>query len=262
MNAPSLPGLVGHGLSVAYGDRTVVHDASFSLAPGQMVALIGPNGAGKTSLLRALAGLAPTTGSLTIDGEDATRMAPRDRARRIAYLPQGHTVHWPLAARDVVALGRYPHGVSDPARMGALDRAVVADAMARTDALAFADRNILTLSGGERARVMLARVFAVEAAVLLADEPTAALDPRHQIGIMEALRAEARRGRLVVAVTHDIGLAARMADLVMVIDEGRIAALGPPAAVMTPTLLRDVYGVEALSFDHQGQPVLVPWSPT
>jgi iron complex transport system ATP-binding protein len=241
MNAPSLPGLVGHGLSVAYGDRTVVHDASFSLAPGQMVALIGPNGAGKTSLLRALAGLAPTTGSLTIDGEHAARMTPRDRARRIAYLPQGHTVHWPLAARDVVALGRYPHGVSDPARMGARDRAAVADAMARTDALAFADRNILTLSGGERARVMLAR---------------------HQIGIMEALRAEARRGRLVIAVTHDIGLAARMADLVMVIDVGRIAALGPPAAVMTPALLRDVYGVEALSFDHQGQPVLVPWSPT
>lgn len=261
MTAPVTPGLVGDGISVAYGDRPVVSKASFALAPGQLVALIGPNGAGKTSLLRALAGLAPATGTLTIDGEDAARMAPRDRARRIAYLPQGHTVHWPLAARDVVALGRYPHGFSDPSRMGARDRAIVEEAMARTDALAFADRDILTLSGGERARVMLARVFAVEAGILLADEPTAALDPRHQIGIMEALRAEARRGRLVIAVTHDIGLAARMADLVMVIDDGRIAALGPPAAVMTPALLRDVYGVEALAFDHQGQPVLVPWSP-
>ncbi|MGU9979141.1 ABC transporter ATP-binding protein [Phreatobacter sp. HK31-P] len=255
-------GLVADGLSVAYGDRIVVRDASFALAPGQIVALIGPNGAGKTSLLRALAGLAPATGRLTIDGVDAAGMAPRDRARRIAYLPQGHAVHWPLNARDVVALGRYPHGVNDPSRMGERDSAIVDEAMERTDAAAFAARNILTLSGGERARVMLARVFAVEAGVLLADEPTAALDPRHQIGIMEALRSESRRGRLVIAVTHDIGLAARMADLVMVIDAGRISALGPPAEVMTPALLRDVYGVEALSFDHQGQPVLVPWSPT
>ncbi|MFN3567176.1 MAG: ABC transporter ATP-binding protein, partial [Burkholderiaceae bacterium] len=169
MNAPSRPSLVANSLSVAYGDKMVVRNVSFSLAPGRMVALIGPNGAGKTSLLRALAGLAPSTGTLTIDGRDAAQLAPRDRARRIAYLPQGHTVHWPLNARDVVALGRYPHGVSDPTRMGECDSAIVDEAMERTDATAFATRNILTLSGGERARVMLARVFAVEASVLLAD---------------------------------------------------------------------------------------------
>ena len=260
MTAAPVTGLAARDLSVAFGTRMVVREASFVLSPGHLVALIGPNGAGKTSLLRAIGGLAPFTGTLQLDGTDLTALPLPERARRIAYLPQGHTVHWPLAARDVVALGRYPHGVNDPLRMSGRDAAIVEEALRRTDALAFADRNVLALSGGERARVMLARVFAVEAGVLLADEPTAALDPRHQIGIMGALRSEARLGRLVVAVTHDIGLAARMADRVMVMDEGRIVAFGPPAEVMTPELLRRVYGIDALAFDHDGQPVLVPWS--
>ncbi len=252
--------LVAEDVGIAYGGCPVVTGASFGLDAGRLVALVGPNGAGKTTLLRALGGLTPSTGRIVVTGTDLADLAAPERARRIAFLPQGHVVHWPLSARDVVALGRYPHGVNDPSRMGARDAAIVDEAMARTDATAFAGRQVTTLSGGERARVMLARVFAVGAPILLADEPTAALDPRHQIGIMAALRQEARRGALVIAVTHDLGLAARMADEVMVIDRGRIVARGAPRAVLTPGLLRDVYGVEALVMEHAGEPVIVPWS--
>ncbi len=252
--------LLAEGVGVAYGGCPVVTEAAFGLDAGRLVALVGPNGAGKTTLLRALGGLTPSTGRITVAGTDLLQLPPRERARRIAFLPQGHVVHWPLTARDVVALGRYPHGLADPSRMGARDAAIVDAALARTDASAFAGRQVTTLSGGERARVMLARVLAVEAPILLADEPTAALDPRHQIGIMATLREEARRGALVIAVTHDLGLAARMADEVMVIDRGRIVARGAPRSVLTPQLMREVYGVDALVTEHAGEPVIVPWT--
>lgn len=247
-------------VSVTLGSRQVVSDASFALPAGTFVALVGPNGAGKTSLLRAIAGLVASTGRVHFAGRDTSALLPMQRARSIAYLPQGHQVHWPLTARDVVALGRFPHGATDPTRLSPADAGCVAEAMQRTDVARFADRNVQTLSGGERARVMMARVFAVGAQVLLADEPTAALDPRHQLDIMTSLKAEAARGALVVAVTHDLGLAARMADQIVVIHEGHIVALGAPADVLTAGLLRDVYGITALHLAQDGEPVLVPWS--
>ncbi|MGL4974016.1 MAG: ABC transporter ATP-binding protein, partial [Bosea sp. (in: a-proteobacteria)] len=243
------------GVSVTLGLKPVVSDASFTSAAGQLVALVGPNGAGKTSLLRAVAGLVPSTGKVHLAGTDVSALSAIERAKNIAYLPQGHQLHWPLTARDVVALGRYPHGASDPTRLSATDAAIVADAMQRTDVARFADRNVQTLSGGERARVMMARVFAVGAQVLLADEPTAALDPRHQLDIMTALKAGAARGALVIAVTHDLGLAARMADQIIVIHEGRIAAIGAPAEVLTADLLREIYGISALHLVQDGEPV-------
>lgn len=248
------------GVSVTLGHKPVVSEASFALACGQLIALVGPNGAGKTSLLRAIAGLVPATGKVHLAGKDVLALSAIERAKRIAYLPQGHQVHWPLTARDVVALGRYPHGASDPTRLSVSDARIIDEAMQRTDVVRFADRNVQTLSGGERARVMMARVFAVGAQVLLADEPTAALDPRHQLDIMTALKAEAARGALVIAVTHDLGLAARMADQILVIHEGRIAAIGAPADVLTTDLLRDIYGISALHLMQDGEPVLVPWA--
>jgi iron complex transport system ATP-binding protein len=247
------------GVDVAIAGRVIVRNVSAALEGGSLVALLGPNGAGKTTLLRAVAGLAPHAGAIRLEGADATGLAPKERARRMAYLPQGHQAHWPLAARDIVALGRYPHG-ADPSRLGAADADIVAAAMQRADCAAFADQNVQTLSGGERARVMLARVFAVEAPVLLADEPTAALDPRHQIGVMEALRAEAARGVLVVAVTHDLMLAARFADRVLLMAEGALAADGAPDAVLTEATLRQVYGVGVRMVEFDGRRLALPWS--
>jgi iron complex transport system ATP-binding protein len=189
-------------------------------------------------------------------------LSMRERARTIAYLPQGHQLHWPLSARDVVALGRYPHGLADPARLeGAHARAVEA-AMARTDTLAFADRNALTLSGGERARVMLARVMAVEAPILIADEPTAALDPRHQLTVMQSLKAETQCGALILVVTHDIALAARLADEIVLMDGGGIIAHGPPHDVLTDARLAATYGVSVLRREIDGEALILPWSLT
>ena len=209
--------LTAQELTVELAGRIVLNDISLSLASGHLVALVGPNGAGKTTLLRALAGLLPSDGAIHVGGEALSSLALRDRARRFAYLPQGHVVHWPLPARDIVALGRYPHGATDPARLTAKDAEAVSRAMQAADVVAFADRRITELSGGERSRVALARVLAVEAPVILADEPTASLDPRHQFDVMRGLRAAADRGVLVIVVTHDLGLAARFADTVLVL---------------------------------------------
>ncbi len=246
-------------VSVSLGGHVIVSGASVSLGKGRFVALIGPNGAGKTTLLKAMAGLLPASGRITLDGAEVAALSRRERARRVAYLPQGHQVHWPLTARDLVALGRFPHGLADPARLTSDHARAIDAAMARTDTTAFADRPIMALSGGERARVMLARVLAVEAAVLLADEPTASLDPRHQITVMNDLRAESRRGALVVAVTHDIALASRLADEIVLMNEGRIVAQGPPDDVLTDATLAEVYGVRALRQSVDGEHLVLPW---
>lgn len=247
-------------VSIRLGGRPVVDRLSLDLQGGSLVAVVGPNGAGKTSILRALVGLLPHEGAIEFDGVALDRIGRADRARAIAYLPQGHEAHWPLPAHDIVALGRIPHGAADPTRLRPQDQAAVAAAMRLTDTTAFSERPVTALSGGERARVALARVFAVDAPVILADEPTAALDPRHQIDVMCALRRRADEGALVVAVTHDLGLAARFADAVTVLEAGRLAAYGPPAEALAPAVMSRVFGIEAFRAEHCGQAVLVPWA--
>jgi iron complex transport system ATP-binding protein len=247
-------------VSVTLGGRVIVNDVALSFGPGRFVALLGPNGAGKTTLLKAMAGLLPSTGTILLGDQIVSNLPRNERARRIGYLPQGHQVHWPLSARDVVALGRYPHGLADPARMGEDHAKVIEAAMARTDTIRFADQPVSTLSGGERARVMLARVLAVEANVLLADEPTASLDPRHQIATMQDLKAESRRGALVVAVTHDISLASRLADEIVLMHEGRIIAHGSPLEALSDGHLVTAYGVKALRQSVDGEDVITPWT--
>lgn len=246
-------------LDVRLGGKLIVSQVNLSLSAGRLVALLGPNGAGKTTLLKALVGLVPASGKVMLDGRDLVGISRAERARRMAYLPQGHQVHWPLSARDVVALGRLPHGLADPARMGEKDTAAVQRAMDRTGALALADQPVQTLSGGERARVMLARALAVEAGLLLADEPTASLDPRHQILVMLDLRAEAAAGALVIVVTHDIALASRMADEIVLLDQGRVVAHGPPGEVLTDAAFAATYGVTALRQEAAGETALIPW---
>jgi len=252
--------LTAQGLNVKLAGRAVLNDISLSLSPGHLVALVGPNGAGKTTLLRALAGLLPSDGAIHVGGEALSSLALRERARRFAYLPQGHVVHWPLPARDIVALGRYPHGATDPARLSPKDSEAVLRAMQATDVVEFADRRVTELSGGERSRVALARVLAVEAPVILADEPTASLDPRHQFDVVKSLRAAADRGVLVIVVTHDIGLAARFADTVLVLREGRMVAQGAPAAALSEQVMTDVFRISTYRAEFERAAVIVPWA--
>ena len=252
--------LTAQGLNVELAGRAVLKDISLSLASGHLVALVGPNGAGKTTLLRALAGLLPSDGAIHVGGEALSSLALRDRARRFAYLPQGHIVHWPLPARDIVALGRYPHGATDPARMSARDSEAVLRAMQATDVMRFSDRRVTELSGGERSRVALARVLAVEAPVILADEPTASLDPRYQLDVMKSLRAAADQGVLVIVVTHDLGLAARFADHLLVLSEGRLVAQGAPAAALSEQVMADVFRISAYRAEFERAAVIVPWA--
>ena len=254
------PMLAAQQLEVTLSGRTVLHDVSVSLPSGQLVALVGPNGAGKTTLLRALAGLVSSTGTVEVEGDRLSSLPLRERAKRFGYLPQGHLVHWPLPAKDVVALGRYPHGATDPARLSPRDEAAVLRAMQATNVVEFSERPVTELSGGERSRVALARVLAVEAPIVLADEPTASLDPRYQLDVMINLRSAADRGVLVVVVTHDLGLAARFADTVLVLSDGRLVAQGKPAQALSEQVMADVFRISAYRADYRNEAVILPWA--
>ncbi|HEY4833486.1 MAG TPA: ABC transporter ATP-binding protein [Bradyrhizobium sp.] len=252
--------LTAQGVSVKLAGRLVLRDVSLALSPGHLVALVGPNGAGKTTLLRALAGLVPATGAIHVGGDALSSLSLPERARRFAYLPQGHLVHWPLPARDIVALGRYPHGATDPARLTPRDAEAVLRAMRATDVVELRARRVTELSGGERSRVALARVFAVEAPVILADEPTSSLDPRHQIEVMKTLRAAADQGTLVIVVTHDLVLAARFADIVLVLSDGRLVSQGAPAEALSEQVMGDVFRISAFRAEYKREAVIVPWA--
>ena len=246
------------GLVVRYGARVALDGVSLSVGKGTLVGLLGPNASGKTTLLRALAGLVrPEAGAIRLDGEPIDALGARARARRIAYLEQGAQCHWPLSAERVVALGRLAH--QGPwSRPTAADGRAVATAMARCDVAALADRPVTTLSGGEAARVLLARALAAEPDILLADEPVSHLDPYHQIGVMEVLRRLADEGALVIAVLHDLSLAARFCDRLVLLSAGRLAADGPPAAVMTAATLARVFSISARVIDAEDGLYVLP----
>ena len=252
--------LTAESLNVALAGRPVLKNVSLSLSLGHLVALVGPNGAGKTTLLRALAGLIPSEGLIRVGGDSLSSLPLRERAKRFGYLPQGHIVHWPLPARDIVALGRYPHGATDPGRLTPRDSEAVLRAMQAADVVEFGARRVTELSGGERSRVALARVLAVEAPVILADEPTASLDPRHQIDVMKTLRTAADQGTLVIVVTHDLGLAARFADTVLVLSEGRLVSQGAPSQALSEQVMGEVFRISAYRAEYRREAVIVPWA--
>lgn len=248
-------------LSVTIGGRKVLRDISLEARRGELLAIVGPNGAGKTTFLKAVACLFPFSGTIEWDGKDVAAMRAAARARQMAYLPQGHVAHWPITVRDVVTIGRAPFA-SSLTRLGGADQAAIEEALQAVDAMELAERPVTALSGGERARVMLARALAVGAPLLLADEPVASLDPAHQLGVMDILSAQAKAGRLVIAISHDLILAARYADRVLVLNDGAAAAIGAPRDVLTPSLLRDVFRVETVRLSAGGNVFEVPWSAT
>ncbi|MGF1455979.1 MAG: ABC transporter ATP-binding protein [Alphaproteobacteria bacterium] len=238
-------GLEAERLSVALDGRPVLQDASFVAAPGVMTGLIGPNGAGKSTLLRALLRLVPlSAGLIRLDDEDISAWPTHRLEGRVGYLPQGQTIHWPLAVEALVALGR-PVMARPLGRPSAEDREAVETALALTGLQDLRTRLVTSLSGGERARVLLARVLAGPGRIILADEPVASLDPYHQLAIMEVLSGAARAGRAVAVVLHDLSLAARFCDHLVLLDGGKVAADGPPAHVLTPERLAEVYHIDA-----------------
>lgn len=237
--------LVTENITVKAQGATLIKDASFTLEQGQFTALLGPNGAGKTTLLRAAMGLSkPEAGRALIDGEDVQALSPMKRARRVAYLPQHRPLAWPNTVRDVVALGRYSHGAS-LGRLKAEDARAVDVAINACDITSLAHRKTDTLSGGELARVHCARAFAAQAPLLIADEPVAALDPRHQFRVMDLIQDYVREGRGALVVLHDIALAAKYADHLLWMKDGEIITQGSPNETLTEDRLAEIYGVKS-----------------
>lgn len=234
--------ITAHGVSAEIDNRTIVSDCSFTLNAGQFIAIVGPNGAGKSTLLRVLAGVIPYRGALRFAGEELAKMNLAARARGIAYLPQNGGVYWPMRVRDIVALGRLPFGATLQ-RLSPSDTILVERAMEDCNVTEFAERSAPSLSGGELSRVLLARLIASDAPIILADEPAASLDPAHQIAVMQLLERKAAEGKTVVAISHDIALAARYAERMIVMEDGRIAAADTPTALLDSGILERIFRI-------------------
>ena len=227
--------LHAHQLGVAIGSIEPLKPTDLTLQTGQLTAILGPNGAGKSTLVKALLGLIAATGEVRLDEAPLTSLSPVARAKLMAYLPQGQSHAWPLSVEAVVTLGRHPHGGKDD---GTVERVLTT--------LGLAERrmqSVLTLSGGEQMRVSLARALAVEAAFLFADEPLASLDPRYQFEIMTVLAKEAERSKGIVVVMHDLTLAARYADRIILMKDGSVVADGAPGDVLTPQQVESAFSV-------------------
>ncbi len=247
--------LRAEGIGVEADDTRLLGDISATFAPGRITAIVGPNGAGKSTLLACLAGLiTPAQGTVLLKDAPLGGLGATARARCIGYLPQDASLHWNISVRALVALGRYPYGdVASAAGQAAIDQALDEAGLA-----GLADRLAGTLSGGERARALLARVLAGQPRWILADEPLAALDLAHRGTLMERLRAAAARGVGVVIVAHDLGLVARAADDALLLSGGRLIAAGPVAEILTPAHLAPVFDVNfTYALMDDGQRVLV-----
>ncbi|KPQ05914.1 MAG: ABC-type cobalamin uptake system permease component BtuC [Rhodobacteraceae bacterium HLUCCA12] len=225
--------------SVARGPCDVVQDVTCAIGAGEFVGLIGPNGAGKTTLMRAALGLIPARGQSSLAVLDRAA-----RARAVAWLPQQREIAWPISVENLVALGRSPHRAAGRP-MSDADRAATVRAMARMGLDGFQARAANRLSGGEQARVLIARALAQDSPLLMADEPAAGLDPSSQISLMELFAAQAAEGQAVLASMHDLGLAARHCTRLLVLHRGRLVADGAPDTVLTPDLLATVFQITA-----------------
>lgn len=245
-------------LHAQLGGRTVLEGVSLDVGAGEFVGLIGPNGAGKSTLLRAALGLTPSNGGIALAGRDARALSAQERAQYVSYLPQEREIAWSMTVERLVWLGRAPHRAAFKPVSGE-DRMAVDKAFRAMEIEEFRSRPANRLSGGEKARVLVARALAQDAPLLLADEPTAGLDPAHQIALMRVFAGLAQAGRGVVACLHDLGLAARWCTRLVLLAEGRIVADGAPRTVLTAERLRTVYNVETYIADHAAGPIVMPY---
>lgn len=231
-------------VSFAFDTHPVLDGISLEVEPGELVGMIGPNGAGKTTLLRLIDGiLTPDTGEIELDGTPVAALSSKDLSRRVAVVPQHTTLSFDFSIRDVVAMGRHPYtGRFD--RIGPSERQLVEAAMYRTHVHDLAERPFSEVSGGERKRVLIARAIAQETPAMLVDEPTASLDINHQLAVFELLEELVADEKAILAAIHDLDLAARYCDRLLLLDRGSIVAAGDPAEVLTPDLLHTAYGVE------------------
>ncbi|MCU0635948.1 MAG: ABC transporter ATP-binding protein [Gemmatimonadaceae bacterium] len=260
---------VAEGLTVRHGARgpDVLHDVTLTVPRGAFTAVLGPNGAGKSTLLRALVGVQrPHGGTVHFDGRPLEAWTRRDLAQAIGVVPQEEELAFPIVVRDYVAMGRYPH-LGAFTREGTVDIAAIDAALARADLQAFEGRLMQTLSGGERQRARVARALAQAPHAFALDEPTAALDVPHEMAIFELMRAEAEAGRTVLLVTHHLNLAARYADTIVLLREGRVHAVGAPRDVLTAPQVEAVFGWPVAVVPHAGPgpdigaPQIVPLAP-
>ena len=253
--------LTATGISAQLGTRIVLKDFTTSIAPGDFVAVVGANGAGKSTVLKTLSGLLkPVAGTVSLDDADVASIKRRAFARLLAYLPQDRTVHWPLTVERVVALGRLPHRSFAAAENGA-DHSAIRIAMERMDVMQFAQRPIVALSGGEKARVLIARALAQEARYLVADEPTAGLDPAHSLTVFQEFARLATEGHAVITALHDLSLAARYSNRVILLKDGVCIADGSASSVLTKERLAQAFGIEAIVTTISGIPVILPAAP-
>ena len=226
-------------LTASRGARRVLDDVTLTIGAGEFVGLLGPNGAGKTTLMRAALGLMPAQGHSSL-----AALPRRTRARHVAWLPQNREIAWPVSVEQIVTLGRAPH-LATGQQPQETDRQAIDSALTRMGLGDFRQRIATRLSGGEQARVLIARALAQETPLLMADEPAAGLDPANQIALMSLLAETAASGRAVIAAMHDLGLAARHCTRLLVLDQGRLVADGTPRQVLTPSLLADTFQISA-----------------
>lgn len=249
--------LVARDLRVDLSGRTVLAGIDLDVRPGEVVGLLGANGAGKSTLMRALAGQVAYSGSVRVGDRDGGTLSAAERARLVAYLPQARTIGWPVSVERAVALGRLPW-LGFGGEPGPRDVELCRAAMRDMDVADLAARPATELSGGEQARVLAARAVAQDTPVLIADEPASGLDPAHQITMMAAFGAIARRGKAILVSLHDLTLAARWCDRVVLVKDGRVAAEGAPRLVMDAPALERVFGIRAHFAEEDGRPVLAP----
>ena len=241
--------------------RKVLSNVSIEIKAGELTGLIGPNSAGKSTLLDVLMKFLEAKGHVLLKGKPISNWSASAMAKTVAYMPQQHLAHWPISVYDYIALGRIPHTQLGQA-LKSEDEAKIEQAIDRADVRYLYARPVTELSGGELCRVSLARVLAVDAEVLLVDEPIAGLDPGHQLAVMQLLKQEADSGKTVVVVIHDLMLASRFCDSLWLMNQGKMVCSGPPDKVLTQQNLSDIYKVTVKVIETSPVEVVVPWSLT